>query len=280
MPSTLNRIGTIFTQSRPANAELEDEQERVSPAVTLPPYSFTMEPFGAATGSTPGRSQGVAGADLGDATLVGQIQGLHHTLDRSRWPINPEYRRSPSSALAIPEPTPPGPPASESSNPASTPNPTAESSTTQQDSYIRSTTLQRSKLISDALEAGEEIYALQAKTLYKPSGEKHELNNQARLQSVFLGDLVLKTIRYIRSARKSYTISDAAEKKRLDQALQHSLKLQAKQFTLSHYWTRMVNIVEELQALLSKHHLELGIEELVTNISEVENRLALKHITQ
>jgi hypothetical protein len=84
---------------------------------------------------------------------------------------------------------------------------------------LRTSTIQRSKLISDALRAGEDVYTLHRKTTH-PNGEKGDPPVQIRLQNVYLGELVLKTIMFIRSVRKSQTISDKTERNYLDRALQ------------------------------------------------------------
>jgi len=288
MPALTGRLGNLFSSDRPSlersvSEQVESETGRVSPALTLPPY--TVEPFGASSTDSAPASLQSSQTEL-PSTLTDQIQHLHATLDRSRWPINPEYNpQTPRSTavpplpLSSPQPEPTPGPSSTSNN--SQPNLTIETTPVrQEDPYVRAGTVQRSKLIMEALAAGEDIYAMHHRNLRQTSGEWNDQITQTRLQSIHVGELVLKTLRYIRNVRKSSTSSERFTRNQLDRVLQLSLKLQRQQLNLKMFWTDMLNIVGEMQNMLSKHHLDLGIEELVSNISDVETRMALMNITQ
>jgi len=133
------------------------------------------------------------------------------------------------------------------------------------------------------MEAGEELQVLQ-KTTETPVGipsDSAQVNQvRTRLQQFHLGELMLKTHMYIQNVRKTKAISDEEEKFYLDRALQLGLKLQNKQLTMLYFWRGMGNIVEDLQNILAKRHMEIGIEEVVARISDVENRIGLRNITQ
>jgi len=135
-------------------------------------------------------------------------------------------------------------------------------------------------MIKETLREGEEIHAMHRRTTWGADGERLDHTTHARLQSIHVGEVILRTLQFIRNVRRSGSCSDRFAKNALDRVLKLSCSLQKTQTNLTTFWSHIVSIVADLQNMLSKHHLELGIEELATNISDVENRMALTNITQ
>jgi len=90
----------------------------------------------------------------------------------------------------------------------------------------------------------------------------------------------MKTIQYITLARKSRTITAQTEKSGLEKLSTLCTKLQQGQLGLSvHlnlevFWSTVVgSIVGDLQNILSKHHVDLGTEEIAAKIGELEHEI-------
>lgn len=116
--------------------------------------------------------------------------------------------------------------------------------------------------------------------MFDEHGNRTDAGFQARMSKVLLGEALFKFVQYVRQVRRSRTFADRTERSHMDRFLQVALKLQNKQITMTTFWTTTISHVQELQNKLADHHLELGIEELVTNISDIENRMALRNISQ
>jgi len=294
MPTKLRRLGNIFAQNRPSSEALvegasTDPSRQASPVLWLLLYSNAEHRTMRSTSQSDLASR-QGPPDGSSATMAEQIQHLHATLDRSRWPRNPQYHsqaRSPApQRRSANEPTLSGsgsPTPNATNDEALNSNIASNAATEQRETYIRLSALQRYRLIMEALQAGEEIHALHRRTLYQLNGTIQENTDQAtrpRLQTLFVGDLIIRTIEYIGRVRQTYTISDKVEKTLLDRVLKLGMELQRKEILGLRFWNEVITTVGNLQSKLSKHHLEIGIEDLVTGISDVENRIAPENITQ
>jgi len=263
-----NRRASDTLVQPPVNSDEEEEEEDSRPgsvARTLPEYE-----------ESPTETNRIGHHDL-QLAMNGQIDQLPATLNRFSWPENQGAR--PQVLLSELHPNLEGTGPAPITN-GTQPQPTAVTSTAEENPYLSSATVQQSKRIAEAMESGDAVYALHNKTLQLANGDRIEQATQTRLQNVHLGELVLKTMECIRTTRKCCTISERTERSQLDRALQLSLKLQGRQISLALYWSSMVGIVQELQYILSKHYLELGLEELAININDVENRMAMRNVVQ
>jgi len=135
---------------------------------------------------------------------------------------------------------------------------------------IRPSTLQRSKLLMDALQVGEDILAL-----YKRATDaEREKSIRKHLLNIGSGEIILKSVQFLRYARNSSTISEDTEKSLLNRILQLGYKLQKDQVSLSAFWSGIAEIVGSLQNLLATHHRTLGLDEIATRITEIESRVS------
>jgi len=131
-------------------------------------------------------------------------------------------------------------------------------------------------LISEALQAGESIYALHHRTAYDPKGNKNDNATHIRLQSVYLGELVYKVKHYFSLVRRSRCIAERVQRNLIDRALQLCSQLKTKEVTIPTFWMNMVTLVNETQRLLSNRHLDLGVGELAASLSEIEQSLTTR----
>jgi len=268
MPSSLNSFW-----GRRASQDSTRPRSTASTAPSLPPY--TVEPFLLSPLiDCPGSPDTLVPTNLSTNAIRGEKERvLEHGLQAGPYESDSDLVR-PAAVQ--------GRPSDEATAQTPTSDLRATPSTLDLNSneQVRNETVDRPTMISEALQAGESIYALHHQTVFDPKGTKNDNATHARLQAVYLGELVYKVKHYFSLVRRSRSIGERVQRNLIDRALQLCSKLKAKQIAIPAFWTSMITLVNETQRILSNRHLDLGVGELAASLSEIERSLAIKKSRQ
>lgn len=138
-------------------------------------------------------------------------------------------------------------------------------------------TREQSALLMQTFKAGEEIIALYNRIAGASEPIKKDSPvTRTRLQVLHLGEISNRMRAYIKGAYEAKCINERRERELLNRVLGNSLAVVNKSIALGDFYKQTVDIVVEMQEVLSDRLFHAGLNDLRSDFTDVQRRIATR----